>query len=70
VAHIVEDLFRWPVSKLMGNATNSFDRLSPALPKSGLFHGSLVLLSSGSDRTPNKATPGSLPAASFSIRQT
>ncbi|MGA3327996.1 MAG: hypothetical protein ABSF45_26400 [Terriglobia bacterium] len=70
MAHIVEDLFRRPVSELMGHVTNSLNRLSPPLTKSSFLDRSIAFFRDRTDGTPDKITPGSLPPVSFSIRQT
>jgi hypothetical protein len=70
MAHIVEDLFRRPVSELLGDVTNSLNRLLPPRTKTNRLHFSLPLLSGKADRTANEITPGSFPSAGFSVRQT
>jgi len=70
MAHIVEDLFRRPVSELLGEAVHSLNRLPPALANSCFLYRLIIFLRDGTDGAPDKITPGSLPPASFSIGQT
>src|ERR1035437_5277196 len=70
MAHIVEDLFRRPVSELLGEAAHSLNRLPPALAQRCFLYRLIILLRDGTDGPPDKITPRSLPSASFSIRQT
>jgi len=70
MAHVVKDLFRRPVSELLGEAVHSLNRLPPTLAKSCFLDRLIILLRDGTDGPPDEITSGSLPSASFSIRQT
>jgi len=70
MAHIVEDLFRRPVSEFLGKPVHSLNRLPPALAKSCFLYRLIIFLRDETNGAPDKITTGSLPPARFSIRQT
>jgi hypothetical protein len=67
MAHIMEDLFRRPVSELMGDAANSLNRLLSTLAESRFLQHLIIFLRDGTDGAPDKITPGSSPPTSFPI---
>jgi hypothetical protein len=69
MTHVVEDLFGRPVSELLGEAVHSLNRFPAALAKSCFLYRLIIFLRDGTDGAPDKITPGSLPPASFSVRQ-
>jgi hypothetical protein len=69
VAHIVEYLFRRPVSELMGDAANSLNRFSPTDEEGSFLHRSIIFLRDGTDGVPNEVTPGSSLPSSFPVCQ-
>jgi hypothetical protein len=70
MAHVVEDLFRRPVSELLGEAVHSLNRLPPTLPERCFLYGLIIFFRNGTDGPPDKITAGSLPSARLAIRQT